>query len=386
MKKTQNLFVLLVLLLICNACKKDKRQDQNFEKTYGGAAFDSGASLLAHDNALYILGTTHSFNDPLGDHYLLKVDLKGNVIWEKTYGGVALEQGVDLIASCDGNILLVGTTASIGAGSNDVQLMKIHKDGKLIWEQTFGGPDSDGPADIIETKNGDICIVGTTYSFGAGNRDIYLIRLDADGNTIYEKYFGAIEHDGASAILELENQDLMIFAYTLNYGAVSRDVLLLKTNAQGDSIWSQRYGSEEYEESQAFAKTTNHEFILTGHSAATDPAHQMYGWKIDAAGQMLWSKEFGGIMHEGGEALLIDKVGNYVFVGVTMSFGAGNMDVYMVKTDNNGNILSEDYFGGPEDDKIEELIEYKGFYYMVGFTNSSGFGGADLYLVKKNVD
>lgn len=384
--KNKKPLILAVAVFILVACVKETTKIANFEKRIGGTSDEVANSIIYAHNALYVLGTTKSGQNSMGDSYLLKFDLLGNLLYEKTFGGAAFEQGIDLVATRDGNLVLVGTTASLGAGSDDVHLLKVKPNGALLWEKTFGGAASDDPASIIETANGDLCIIGTTYSFGAGDRDIYLIRTTANGDVIYEKTFGGIEQDGGTEIRELDNGELLILAYTHNFGATSRDFYLMKTNSQGDIIWSYRYGTPEYEEPQAMAIDKENNYILFGHSAGTDPHHDMYAVKVDANGQSLWTKEFGGMMHDGGEAMLIDSDGNYVFIGRTMSYGAGGEDAYFVKTNAAGELLEEVFIGGVHEDRIDELVEVDDAYYMVGYSNSASNGGLDVFLVRLNIE
>jgi len=159
---------------------------------------------------------------------------------------------------------------------------------------------------------------------------------------------------------------------------------LLKINSIGDSLWSKRYGGTGYEESQAFARTNKGEFVLCGHSSSTDPNHNLFGVKTDKYGNVLFEKNFGGSMHDGGEALLINSDGNYVFVARTMSFGNGMEDVYIVVTNKDGELLSEKLFGGIAIDKIEALVEYNDYYYLIGHSTSFGSGDSDVYFIKQH--
>jgi hypothetical protein len=356
----------------------------NYEKTYGGIQDDAARSFIIENKFLYVFGTTKSLGDINGDHYLIKLDLGGNIIYEKSFGGAAEEEGVEIIATNDGNFLLVGSTQSSGAGLKDIHVIKVDADGNQIWENTFGGAMNDAPNDVIETSTGEFCITGITESYGAGMRDIYLVWVDQNGNMVRQSYHGGSDIDGGTKLIEIENQELMIFGFTRNYGATSRDFYLLKTNSIGDSLWSQRYGGTGYEESQGFSRTQSGGFLLNGHSSSTDPNHNMYGLKLDINGNQIWDKNFGGAMHDGGMALLINKEGNYLFVGRTMSNGNGMRDMMLVITNPDGQELITRYYGGSQDDWIDDVIEYEDYYYFVGHSNSFSAGDNDVYLIKQH--
>jgi len=381
-------FLITILTISCSKEEKvtpipfDLGNAQGFEKTYGGIQDDLANSLLIKNNELYIFGTTKSFGDINGDHYLVKSDLNGNTISEHTFGGPMTEEGIDLIETNDGNFIILGSTTSSGAGQKDIHAIKIDVNGNIIWEKTYGGILDDTPQKIIELSNSEFCIAATTESFGAGSRDIYMLWIDQNGNLLRDKTHGGIDVDGSAELLEIDHQEIMLYGYTYNYGAGDRDLYLLKTNFNGDSLWSKTYGGSGYEESQAFSRLTDGGYLLCGHSSSTDPVHNMYGVKTTIDGSQTWDANFGGANHDGGQALLVNTEGNYVFIGRTMSFGAGMRDALMVITDPNGQEISSQYFGGPLNDRIDELIEHNNFYYLAGQTNSFGSGGADIFLIK----
>lgn len=385
------LFSLFIVLLF--SCKKDdpKVVDPSgnmltkgivFEKSIGGQLDDYAYEAIIYNDELYAIGTTHSFGDPNGDHYLLKMDLEGNVLWEKTYGGAAADEGADLLATNDGNFILVGVTQSSGNGMKDVHILKINPNGDLLWEKTMGGPLDDTPISIIETSNNEFCIAGTTESFGAGSRDIYLMWINQNGGTIREKYYGGTDIDGSTKLMEIENNELMLYGYTANFGATSRDLYLMKLSGTGDSLWSKRYGGSDYEESQDFVRTPSGDYILHGHSASTDPIHDMFTVKIEEDGTVIWEKNYGGAMHDGGQAILINEVGNYVLIGRSMSYGNGDRNILMITTNTEGIAIYQDIIGGEKADWGQDILEYKGYYYIIGHTNSFNDNMNDVYIVK----
>ncbi len=355
-----------------------------FEKTFGGQEDDVAKAIIEKDNELYIFGTTKSLGDLNGDHYLIKTDLNGNLISEFTFGGTLEELGIGIIATNDGNFILIGSTTSSGAGQKDIDVIKIDPQGNQIWEKTFGGSLDDTPQDIIELSNSEFCIAATTESFGAGSRDIYMIWIDQNGNLIRDKTHGGTSSDGSAELLEIDNQEIMLYGYTYSYGSGDRDLYLLKTNFTGDSLWSQTFGGAGYEESQAFSQLPNGGYLLCGHSSSTDPNHNMYGVKTDINGTQLWDVNYGGTQHDGGQAFLINNEGNYVFIGRTMSFGSGMRDALMVISNPQGQSISTIYLGGILNDQIDDIIELGNYYYLVGQSTSFGNGDNDVYLIKQH--
>ncbi|MFK7969303.1 MAG: hypothetical protein AB8F95_03000 [Bacteroidia bacterium] len=379
----KNTYFYILLLLIASCTPEPPVPSNPFELTFGGAKDDVANDVLYLDEAFYVFGTTKSKGDENGDHYLLKLDINGKLIWEKSYGGTEAENGVVMTKTSDGNLLLAGSTRSTGSGREDIHLIKVDTAGTVLWEQTHGGSLFDSPDDIIEMTNGEFCIASTTVSFGAGSKDMYLLWTDQNGNLLREKTYGGPDLDGCAEILEIENGELMLHAYTKNYGAVSRDMYLLKMTSEGDSLWSRRFGSDEYEQSESFERRADGGYVIGGHTAGTDPDHNMYSVGFDRDGNQLWEQEYGGDAHDGVQCMLINQQGQYVFVGRSMSFGNGDRGIYMVTTDTEGNLLRADTLGGPRNDWAQEIIEHESFYILAGHSNSfSSDGDDDVYVIK----
>lgn len=391
MKFYPTLFTCIFLFLILKSCSKESSNENLsgssivLENSFGGVNDDQGKSILVHNNELYIFGTTKSQGDANGDYYLIKADIHGALISEHTYGGGMAEEGIEIIATNDGNFLLIGWTTSSGAGQKDILTIKIDPQGNQLWEKTYGGTLDDTPKSVIELSNSEFCIAGVTSSYGAGQKDIYLVWFDQNGNLIREKTHGGANVDGSSELVEIDNQEIMIYGFTYSYGAGDRDLYLIKTNFNGDSLWSKTYGGAGYEESQAFSILQGGGYLLCAHSSSIDPNHNMLAIKTASNGDVLWEQNFGGAMHDGGEAVLVNSNGNYVFIGRSMSNGSGMRDVLQVTTTPNGQTISTKYIGGMQNDWINDIIEHQGYYYMIGQTNSIGNGNDDVYLIKQQL-
>lgn len=389
MRKTSELLFLLSISLLLFACKKLENPiepyqlppNQGYEIAIGTEANEWAQSLNELNGNLFILASKVDSGSSNSNIQLIEVNVRGAVLNEYNYGSNHAEEASKIIKTSDNNLLLLGWTKNTSTTAKNIWLSKVNSSGQVIWEKTYGGDQDDFANDIIELQNGNYLITGATTSYGEGSSDIYLLWIDSEGNVIQEKTHGAVDQDGGTQSIELANNDLVTYGYTWNYGAVSRDYYLLKMNANGDSLWSKRYGGADYEETQAFAMTNNGEFVLNGHSASTDPIHNMLGVKTDANGNVIWQKDFGGPAHDGGMAFLINSRNEYVFVARSMSFEA-NQNVFITITDSQGNIIKDLFIGESSEDMANEIIEFEGYYYLVGRTTSYSSGDADVYLVR----
>jgi len=163
--------------------KTDASGNVQWAKTYGGTNNDSAYSVQQTSDGGYILaGVTYSFGAGGGDAFLIKTDASGNLQWAKTYGGAGIDKFIRVLQTSDGGYIAVGYTSSFGAGGYDVFLVKTDENGNVIWAKTYGGANNDVASSIQRTSDGGYIVAGTTWSFGAGNGDVFLIKTDANGN------------------------------------------------------------------------------------------------------------------------------------------------------------------------------------------------------------
>jgi len=221
-------------LLTQSACN---RTSPPFCKAIGGPAIEVGSSLIqTSDGGYAIAGTTTSFGAGSEDVYLVKLDANGNLQWTKTIGGENEDLGSSLIQTSDGGYAIAGTTNSVGAGRGDVYLVKLDANGNLQWTKTIGGKNADGGSSIIQTSDGGYAIAGYTKSFGAGDWDFYVVKLDANGNLQWTKTIGAKNKNySKSSLIQTSDGGYAIAGYTSSFGAGETDVYVIKLDKNGNA-------------------------------------------------------------------------------------------------------------------------------------------------------
>ncbi len=304
------------------------------------------------------------------DFYLVEIDINGNFIHEKTFGNALDDDATCVITGNDDNYLIGGNTRTT-SGTNDMLLIKITTEGEVVWQKTYGGSSNEELNHILPVENSGYFLVGFTASFGAGARDIYLVRIDENGNELWNKTYGGLSEEGGNEIISTPDGNFMLFGFTQSYGAGDRDFYLVKINSQGDTIWTKTYGSPNYEESQEITKVKNGGYVLCGHSIAFDPNHDMYAVKINEDGGVIWSNPYGGNSHDGGEGTLQDNAGNFLILGSSNSFGNGEQ-TYLVKTNTYGIVVTENNYGSISDDAGFHILETTISYIIIGETKASG--------------
>ncbi|MCG3165747.1 MAG: hypothetical protein POELPBGB_01522 [Bacteroidia bacterium] len=369
--------ILWLISLFIVSCKKDACSPKavietvaEFDLNFGAAADDRARhATITALNHILIAGSFQTETN-YTDFYFVETDINGNLMNEKTFGHELDDDATAVIIGNDENILLGGNTTT-ASGTKDMLLYKLNSDAEILWQKTYGGTNNEELNFILPVENSGYLLVGLTESFGAGSRDAYLIKVDENGNELWSKTYGGFNQEGGNQIISTGDGNYLFFGFTQTFGAGDRDFYLLKINPQGDVIWTKTYGSPNYEESQEIVKVESGGYLLFGHSAAFDLNHDMYSVRINEDGDIVWGETYGGNAHDGGEGALKDSEGNFLLLGRSNSFGNGEQ-TYLVKTNSGGEMISENTYGSSSDDAGFHVIETPLSYIIIGETKASG--------------
>jgi len=358
-------------------------------KLLGGSGEDVGKWVNATSDGGYIIaGWTTSYGASAADAYLAKADSSGNELWHTIIGGPVDEWIYSACKTSDGGYVLTGTTDSYDPywGSNDVYLLKADGSGNEVWHKVIRcDPDSSGTEEcaysVKETSDGGYILAGFRNNYDQDTlTQAYLVKTDASGDKLWDKLFGGSGKDWANSVAQTSDGGYIIAGATESFGALLRDVYLIKTDASGNESWHKTFGGAGYDEGRSVCETSDGGYILAGYINSGD----IYLIKTDASGNELWSKTFGGTNYETAYSVQQTSDGGYIIAGITDSYGTGVEDVYLVKTDASGNELWSKTFGGADDDEgyfVQQLSN--GGYIVVGKTQSPpASGGSDVYLIK----
>lgn len=259
--------------------KTDLNGSMVWIKTYGGASYDTGNSVITENDGYMIVGMTYSSTNHNGDVYVIKTDLNGNRVWEKTYGGISFDLGSSIAAMDDGYIV-TGYTLSYGHGSYDVYLLKIDKAGNLLWEKTYGGAGSDSGSAVLAISDGYV-IAGTSASFSSTLAEkVYLLKTDLGGNLLWQKTYGGNDLDDGLA-LAAASDGYAIVGATNSYSTGLYAVYLVKTDLYGNLVRQMSFG-RGFADIGVAVVATNDSFVIAGSSITPELSVNTLVAKVDA--------------------------------------------------------------------------------------------------------
>ncbi len=309
----------------------------------------------------------------------------------ETFGGSQNDIGYTLCKTNDGGFLLVGTTRSFGAGSEDIYVIKLNENGKEIWHRTYGWLHSDVIRSVIAIDDGYI-LLGNVWDYGFARQDVYLMKIDLYGNVIWEQFYGTHYRELGFKVIPAENNGYYLLGYSRGFEPRG-DLFFIKTDQDGNAVWDNTYGSEYDDYGFDMLQVNDRDIVMIGSKGGFyDDVHanyknhdaDIYLIRTNKNGMEQWEKTFGGTGHDFGQAICPADDGGYFLFGSSQSSGAGSFDMLLIKTDEQFDEVWQENFGGSGYEYGMSMAKNnQGELFLFGTTKSFGTdGSADYYLVK----
>ena len=251
-----------------------------------------------------------------------------DTLWTRTYGGSARDVAWSVQQTADGGYIVAGGTVSFGAGDYDFYLVKTNSLGDPLWTRTYGGSSSDNAYSVQQTADGGYIVAGNTYSFGAGTPNLpnmYLVKTNSQGDTLWTRTYGGISYDAACSVQRTTDGGYMVAGRTYSFGAGSADFYLVKTNSQGDTLWTRTYGRSSADVAYSVQQTADGGYIVAGSTWYSDPSYaDFYVVKTGPDGLAIPS-EMVILLQSGNAVLMWPPTGapSYNIYGATEPFISG---------------------------------------------------------------
>lgn len=294
--------------------------------------------------------------------------LIGQLTWRRSYGALANDRGIVARAVSEDKIVAVGYTGSFGNGSSDIYLMATDGAGVRLWSRTIGTSAVDRPTAMRVCANGDLIIAGITA--GAGGYDGSLVRTDANGEILWSRSYGGDDWDFLYDVKELADGGLLLAGQTYSYGEPGGNAWVLRTDAQGDTLWTRAFGGSGEHEALSIVATPDGGSVLAGSLATVDRERDILVVKLDPQGDTEWIRIHGGDSLDVARDIILAPDEGYSIVGTTRSASVWNEGLHM-RLFQDGTFKWQFNWGQVNDQEFyEHLVGPNDEFFIVGYTKT----------------
>ncbi len=357
-----------------------------YESTYGGSGDDVARAVLETQNGKYLLvGYSKSSGNETWDGYLVEVAPHGEQIWQKFVDLGGDEFFNDELQLSNSDYLLAGKIKAQGSDNTDALLVRTDSSGNVLWHKTYGGSENDAASAIAACPDGNFIFVGSTKSYGHGNYDVWVVKVNPSGDTLWTRTFGGTTEEEAQDVAVDASGNIYISARTFNPYAPDFYMLDLAPNAS--THWIVSFGTGGWEEGFGVSLLGERAVFAGYLHVGGGRSHDMCAVCMKADGDTAWTGHYGTYKDEYAYAVTTTPNNNLVMVGEQRLYSGAQKDAVVVKITASGQQLWFKEFAHDKDEIFRDvMVTSDGYYVLVGFTNSFGHGGRDMYLVKTTPD
>ncbi len=319
--------------------KTNTNGDTLWTRTFGGINEDEGYSVQqTSDEGYIVVGYSTSFSQN-GKIYVVKTDVNGDTLWTQVYGGTGLEVGNFIHQTSEGGYIIAGSSNSFDGGVDNVYLLKIYANGDVTWGKSYRAANGEAGKCANQTSDSGYVICGSIDNPGFGYSNLYLIKTKANGDTLWTKTYETTNGDRGSAVQQTMDGGYIITGTTSNINEDTNNIFLIKTDAIGDTLWTKTYGGTNYDYGLDIFQTNDSGYIIVGNlNNHSDTSAGAYLIKTNARGDTLWTKIYERTRFSYGASVRQTSDGGYIVLGNTGAFNGVRYlnGLYLIKTDANG--------------------------------------------------
>jgi parallel beta-helix repeat protein len=356
----------------------------SWAKTYGSDKTNEGINSIQQTGDGYVVagwvGESYFGNK---DIWVAKLDINGSIEWQKSYGESESEEAYSIQSVNDGYIV-AGYKSS--GNNKDVWILKLDERGKIEWQKVFDWGDKDIAYSIKQTEDGSYIVIGETGFWRSEGKtesgietrvldsDVWILKLDKNGNIEWQKAYGGEYTDRAYSISEADHG----YVFVRYMG----DSVFCEVSKDGDILRQKAYVAWNYGDVVYSIQQTDDGYILAGWTNSYGAGkNDVWVIKVNNFGSLKWQKSYGGSEDDKAYSILPTGDG-YIFAGTTKSFGNGGLDAWVIKLDKEGNTQWQKSYGGSKDDEIRSILATEDGYIISGYTGSFGSGNGDAWVLK----
>lgn len=372
-----SLFCLLLLLPVVHAEAPPIQWERNLGDHLEEVAYDIAQTS---DGGYIVAGTRYSANTT-EDVYVLKLRGSGDVEWERIVYRPKINFAHSVSQTQDGGYILGGGTFAGSEGLSDFSVIKLHPDGSIEWEQTFGRNQRDVCERVVQTSDGGYMAAGDTW-LNYYDQDILLVKFDPDGNIEWNVNIGGSEEDGAYDIQQTADKGYIIAGHTRSVSDMSNNAYIVKTDPEGRVEWTSEFGDSGDDQLYSIEQQRDG-YVAAGYTTSIHEYSDIYVIKVNRDGEKVWEKVYGGAETQD-DARSIKKTsdGGYILAGKTNEYSYGSYDMNLLKLDNEGNLQWSQVYGGQNNDMGYAALESSDQGYVIAGQTKSFDKGGDIYIIK----
>jgi len=371
------------------------QSDTLWTKTYHNRGWESFRSAKqTSDSGFICIGKTYAFTGPSDrteDLWIVKVNQVGDTLWTKTLDINAVNETPGDVLEMKGfdyDLLIIGTVRGNKIpGSEDCLIMRTDQFGNIKWTKEYDYHETANRGDrVVQTSDNRFLVCGTTYDYLTLDKNIWLLLINAKGDTIWTKSYdlGYNNWEGAYSITQTSDGGFVLTgAISFKFTSPWDDLFIMKVDKDGNFLWSKLYGGSGFDDGECIKQTKDEGFVICGKYVGENNNGQLWLLKTDINGDTLWTHTYGGDKGEWGSSIELTDDGGYIICGTTETFGNGFWDIWVVKVDSLGNLLWSKTFGDLSGDTGSSIQKtYDGGFIVSGMKSSFGGSSQDGYLIR----
>ncbi len=377
---------LLIILLIVFIPKSYAQYQLDWAQIYGGDARDE-AFCMAESNSgdLIIAGYTKKEEKHL---WVISVDEYGKPVWGKTFKAKPISEARSVVITSDSNIVVAGFSVREFLNQRELWVLKLSKDGKLLWDKNFGGDGDESAYGMVETYDGGFAIAGFSSTNEDYQDDAWVIKLDSGGNKLWERFYGGSKKDYAYSIAETSDNGLVFCGYQSKRGKAHMAFWVTKVDSEGNDLWDYVIEFNEWDVATSIIEGLDGFIYVTGYSRTGSVIdYDIAMAKMDQDGNVIWKKTISWGKWDQATSISTTYDNGIVIAGFTRSGKEMSSDFAVMKIDENGNVLWQNIFARKSLDYPNGVIETRdNGLAIVGTTYMQGRGWDFALLKFKNND
>jgi hypothetical protein len=356
-----------------------------FLNTLHMSEYDEGFDVAElADGGFIFAGRTWMAHTASIDVLLVRTDAEGIVMWKKTFGGVYEDQAFSVEPTSDGGFIIVGTTESYTNGFTDIWLIKTDAQGSMLWNRSYGGTSYDYGLDVRECFNGGFIVAGQSQQSLTGGKYAMLLRTDELGNEIWNKLYGGREGDIAASVDQLADGGFVVAGATASTGNGSNALWVFRTSPSGEIVWERTVGGAHSNVGTRLHALADGSVAVIGYSMPPNvQTSNLLFVRLDQSGDVTVNT----ILHENAFGTGIDEAadGSFVVCGYTNPYSGDGSDIVLSRVSRDGQVQWTRLIGGNRRDRASSVVITRDNGYMLtGSTRSFGHGDLDLLMLKTN--